>query len=94
MEDWEKLRYQAYTGNHRDLYLGRAPVDSELELSNFVRKTLAHEPELRSYNTNYLYNGLMVGEFYGYPLLCIIFLSFSIIFICLKIKKKAITKNN
>ncbi|MBN1215476.1 MAG: hypothetical protein JXA99_08520 [Candidatus Lokiarchaeota archaeon] len=68
VEDWEILRNQAIWGYHADVYLGRAPVGSVVEVSNFVRKTLAHEQELRNYNTNYLYNGLMVGEFYGYQL--------------------------
>ncbi len=45
-----------------EVYIGRAPVDSESELSNFVYKTLAHEAETH----NYLSKALMVGEDLGW----------------------------
>ncbi|TKJ27479.1 MAG: hypothetical protein CEE42_02145 [Promethearchaeota archaeon Loki_b31] len=43
---------------YAEVYVGRAPVDSEDELSNFVYKTLAHETETH----HYLSDVLMVGE--------------------------------
>ncbi|MFX1399326.1 MAG: C25 family cysteine peptidase [Promethearchaeota archaeon] len=45
-----------------EVYVGRAPVDSEQELSNFVMKTLAHETSANSY----LSKALMVGEDLGW----------------------------
>ena len=45
-----------------EVYVGRAPVDSEVELSNFVMKTLAHEA---SGGDPYLAEALMVGEELG-----------------------------
>jgi len=43
---------------YAEVFVGRAPVDSEVELSNFINKTLAHEAS----NDDYLSNALMVGE--------------------------------
>jgi len=45
-----------------EVYVGRAPVDSEEELSNFVYKTLTHEVETHPY----LSDVLMVGEDLGW----------------------------
>lgn len=45
-----------------EVYVGRAPVDSEEELSNFVYKTLTHEVEIHPY----LSDVLMVGEDLGW----------------------------
>ncbi len=46
-----------------EVYVGRAPVDSYAELSNFVRKTIAYE----STTTDpYLKEVLMVGEYLGF----------------------------
>ena len=45
-----------------EVYIGRAPVDNEEELSNFVRKTLAYEAS----NDIYLRNVTMVGEHLGF----------------------------
>ncbi len=45
-----------------EVYIGRAPVDSEEELSNFVYKTLFHEDDTDSY----LSKVLMVGEDLGW----------------------------
>ena len=46
-----------------EVYVGRAPVDNDVELNNFVRKTIAYE------STNpddpYLTCALMVGEYLG-----------------------------
>jgi hypothetical protein len=47
---------------YAEVYVGRAPVDSENELSNFVYKTLAHETETHPY----LSDVLMVGEDLGW----------------------------
>jgi hypothetical protein len=47
---------------YAEVYVGRAPVDSEAELSNFVYKTLAHETETHPY----LSDVLMVGEDLGW----------------------------
>jgi len=46
---------------YAEVYIGRAPVDSEDELSNFIYKTLAHEAS----NDSYLSTALMVGEYLG-----------------------------
>lgn len=46
-----------------EVYVGRAPVDSYEELSNFVRKTIAYE---RSVGDPYLSEILMVGEYLGF----------------------------
>jgi hypothetical protein len=45
-----------------EVYVGRAPVDSEAEVSNFVMKTIAYE----STNAPYLRDALMVGEDLGW----------------------------
>lgn len=45
-----------------EVYIGRAPVDSETELSNFVKKTLIHENE----DGAYLSKALMAGEDLGW----------------------------
>jgi uncharacterized repeat protein (TIGR01451 family) len=45
-----------------EVYVGRAPVDSEAELSDFVRKTLAYQTT----DDNYLQDVLMVGEDLGW----------------------------
>ncbi|MFX1371850.1 MAG: C25 family cysteine peptidase [Promethearchaeota archaeon] len=47
---------------YAEVYVGRAPVDSEAELSNFVMKTLLHEAA----GDSYLFETLMVGEFLGW----------------------------
>ncbi len=47
---------------YAEVFVGRAPVDSETELSNFVYKTLAHENDAHSY----LSKALMVGENLGW----------------------------
>ena len=47
---------------YAEVYVGRAPVDSEAELSNFVYKTLSHE----SSADPYLSEALMVGEDLGW----------------------------
>ncbi len=44
-----------------DIYVGRAPVDSEQEVSNFVRKTLSYI-EAKDNGDNYLYTTYQVGE--------------------------------
>ncbi|MFX1273663.1 MAG: C25 family cysteine peptidase [Promethearchaeota archaeon] len=41
-----------------EIYVGRAPVDSEIELSNFIEKTINHETS----SDPYLNKALMVGE--------------------------------
>ena len=41
-----------------EVYVGRAPVDSEIELSNFIEKTINHETS----SDPYLNKALMVGE--------------------------------
>ncbi|MFX1385178.1 MAG: C25 family cysteine peptidase, partial [Promethearchaeota archaeon] len=46
---------------YAEVYVGRAPVDSEEEVSNFVMKTLIHE----QINDEYLSKALMVGEDLG-----------------------------
>jgi len=46
---------------YAEVYVGRAPVDSEEELSNFVMKTLAYEGSHESY----LEEVWMVGEYLG-----------------------------
>jgi peptidase C25-like protein/thrombospondin type 3 repeat protein len=45
-----------------EIYIGRAPVDSEQELSNFVMKTLAYDGGSGSY----LPKARMVGEYLGF----------------------------
>ena len=46
-----------------EVYVGRAPIDSYAELSNFVRKTIAYE----SVSTDpYLEKVLLVGEYLGF----------------------------
>jgi len=47
-----------------EVYVGRAPVDSEDELSNFVYKTIAHENSTGPY----LSQALMVGEDLYWPI--------------------------
>ena len=47
---------------YAEVYIGRAPIDSEEELSNFVMKTLEHENS----NDPYLLEALMVGEYLGW----------------------------
>ncbi|MFX1397715.1 MAG: C25 family cysteine peptidase [Promethearchaeota archaeon] len=52
---------------YAEVYIGRAPVDSEEELSNFVMKTLLHEAaDGVEYEDPYLFEALMVGEFLGW----------------------------
>jgi len=46
-----------------EVYVGRAPVDSYAELSNFVRKTIAYESRGRD---PYLQEVWMVGEYLGF----------------------------
>ncbi|MGC9515599.1 C25 family cysteine peptidase, partial [Methanocrinis sp.] len=46
-----------------EVYVGRAPVDSYAELSNFVRKTIAYES---ASSDPYLKEVLMVGEYLGF----------------------------
>ncbi|UEC42139.1 MAG: conserved exported protein of unknown function [Methanothrix sp.] len=46
-----------------EVYVGRAPVDSYAELSNFVRKTIAYES---TSNDAYLQEVWMVGEYLGF----------------------------
>ena len=46
-----------------EVYVGRAPVDSYAELSNFVRKTIAYESGA---NDGYHKEVLMVGEYLGF----------------------------
>ncbi|MBN1217152.1 MAG: hypothetical protein JXA99_17160, partial [Candidatus Lokiarchaeota archaeon] len=61
--DWNLI---LNSGNLGDVYVGRAPVGSTSEVNNFVRKTLAHEYELKhKSDVEYLYSGLMAGEFEG-----------------------------
>lgn len=48
-----------------EVYVGRAPVDSAQEVSNFVRKTIIHEESVDSDNP-YLNNVLLVGEDLGF----------------------------
>ncbi|MFH1752116.1 MAG: C25 family cysteine peptidase [archaeon] len=48
-----------------EVFVGRAPVDSEIELSNFVRKTLAYE-QAKENGDEYLKKILMVGEHLGF----------------------------
>ncbi|MBN1801305.1 MAG: hypothetical protein JW891_07350 [Candidatus Lokiarchaeota archaeon] len=45
-----------------EVYVGRAPVDTEDELSNFIMKTLAHETSTDAY----LSNACMLGEDLGW----------------------------
>ncbi len=62
-EDWNLL---INSGKMGDIYLGRAPVGSTEEVYNFVRKTILHESQVRyGSNLEYLYSGLMAGEFVG-----------------------------
>jgi len=49
---------------YAEVYVGRAPVDSEEELSNFVMKTLLHESVIDPY----LFKALMVGENLGWTM--------------------------
>jgi hypothetical protein len=44
-----------------EVYVGRAPVDSSTEVSNFVKKTLAYE------SAPFLPKALMIGEDLGWP---------------------------
>ncbi len=46
-----------------EVYVGRACADSDDEVSNFVMKTLTYE----SSTDPYIYTGLMVGEYLGFP---------------------------
>ncbi len=46
---------------HADVYVGRAPVDNYVELSNFVRKTIAYEST--STSDRYLTGIWMVGQY-------------------------------
>ncbi len=48
-----------------DVYVGRAPVDSITELSNFVKKTLDYEAAMENDDV-YLNEMLMVGEYLGF----------------------------
>jgi len=48
-----------------DVYVGRAPIDSTVELSNFVRKTLLYEQAILDEDA-YLEEILMVGEYLGF----------------------------
>ncbi|MFH0772679.1 MAG: C25 family cysteine peptidase [Candidatus Omnitrophota bacterium] len=45
-----------------EVYIGRAPVDSVVEVNNFVRKTLAYEDS----TDTHLGNNYMVGEYLGF----------------------------
>jgi len=45
---------------YAEVFIGRAPVDSEAELSNFVCKTITYEDESKT--ASYLRKALMVGE--------------------------------
>ncbi len=47
---------------YAEVYVGRAPVDSDSEVSNFVKKTIAYENS----NDAYLEKALMVGEHLGF----------------------------
>ena len=47
-----------------EVYVGRACVDADDEVSNFVMKTLAYED---SDDDPYILTGLMVGEYLGFP---------------------------
>jgi len=47
---------------YSELYIGRAPVDSVEEVSNFVSKTIAYEQS----TDPYLRKALMVGEYLGF----------------------------
>ena len=61
--DWDMI---LDSGNIGDVYIGRAPVGSIQEVNNFVKKTLFHEQELKyRSDVDYLYSGLMAGEFEG-----------------------------
>ncbi len=46
---------------YAEIYIGRAPVDSEEELSNFIKKTLAHETSFDNYKSE----AYMIGEYMG-----------------------------
>lgn len=46
-----------------EVYVGRACVDAEDEVSNFVMKTLTYEET----EDPYIFTGLMVGEYLGFP---------------------------
>jgi peptidase C25-like protein/Big-like domain-containing protein len=46
-----------------EVYVGRAPVDSEHEVANFVYKTLSYEHTKHPYISNIL----LVGEYLGFP---------------------------
>ncbi|HER45495.1 MAG TPA: PKD domain-containing protein, partial [Thermoplasmatales archaeon] len=46
-----------------EVYVGRACVDADDEVSNFVMKTLAYDTS----TDPYIYTGLMVGEYLGFP---------------------------
>lgn len=47
-----------------EVFVGRACVDADDEVSNFVMKTLAYE---ESDSDPYIFTGLMVGEYLGFP---------------------------
>jgi len=47
-----------------EVYVGRACVDADVEVSNFVMKTLAYE---NSGEDPYILKALMVGEYLGFP---------------------------
>jgi hypothetical protein len=48
-----------------EVYVGRAPVSSEEELSNFVRKTLSYQDSFLN-DDSYLRRALFVGEYLGF----------------------------
>ncbi len=50
---------------YADVFVGRAPVDSAGEVSNFVRKTIQYESAVAS-NAPWLMNDLLVGENLGW----------------------------
>ena len=57
-DDDDKWGEPAEGDLYAEVYVGRAPVDSEAEVSNFVNKTIAYE----STSAPYLTDVLMVGE--------------------------------
>ncbi len=61
--DWQTL---LSASDVAQVYVGRAPVGSVVEVSNFVKKTLRHEHHINSiYQYPYLSKCLMTGEFIG-----------------------------
>ncbi|MBN1800752.1 MAG: PKD domain-containing protein [Candidatus Lokiarchaeota archaeon] len=52
---------------YAEVYVGRAPVDSEQELSNFIMKTLAHETTSDAYLSEALMLGEYLGSHFGIP---------------------------